>query len=45
VIYTSASILKDGMKVPGSIFLPKPYVPNMLLQSVDKLTRPALGLN
>jgi DNA-binding NtrC family response regulator len=48
VIYTSASILTDGMKellVPGSIFLPKPYMPNMLLQSVDKLTRPALGLN
>jgi DNA-binding NtrC family response regulator len=48
VIYTSASILTDGMKellVPGSIFLPKPYVPNVLLQSVDKLMRAGHGLN
>ena len=48
VIYTSASILTDGMKellVPGSIFLPKPYVPNVLLQSVDKLMHAGHGLN
>jgi DNA-binding NtrC family response regulator len=48
VIYTSTSILTDGMKellVPGSIFLPKPYVPNVLLQSVDKLLHAGHGLN
>jgi DNA-binding NtrC family response regulator len=44
VIYTSAEILTDGMKelmVDGSIFLPKPYVPNILLQSVEQLMRPS----
>jgi DNA-binding NtrC family response regulator len=40
VIYATGEALTDGMKelfVPGSLFLPKPYVPNDILRAVDEL--------